>query len=203
MKKNNEEKAYFLQRLLAFIIDLVIVSTIVSIITFPFTSSKNIENLNEEANELVEKYVNEEIDVKTYFNQTQDISYDLSRELNVSSIIEVIVYVLYFVVFQIYRNGQTIGKKCLKIKIVKNDNSDLTMNGMLVRSMFNNFILADILMILISLFGRSVYFYGSLFVVVFQYSILFLSILLVAFSKNGRSLGDYITNTKVIKLSEK
>lgn len=54
MKKNNEEKAYFLQRLLAFIIDLVIVSTIVSIITFPFTSSKNIENLNEEANELVE-----------------------------------------------------------------------------------------------------------------------------------------------------
>ena len=203
MKKNNEEKAYFLQRLLAFIIDLVIVSTIVSIITFPFTSSKNIENLNEEANELVEKYVNEEIDVKTYFNQTQDISYDLSRELNVSSIIEVIVYVLYFVVFQIYRNGQTIGKKCLKIKIVKNDNSDLTMNGMLVRSMFNNFILADILMILISLFGRSVYFYGSLFVVVFQYSILFLSILLVAFSKNGRSLGDYITNTKVIKLNEK
>lgn len=141
--------------------------------------------------------------MKTYFNQTQDISYDLSREMNVSSIIEVIVYVLYFVVFQIYRNGQTIGKKCLKIKIVKNDNSDLTMNGMLVRSMFNNFILADILMILISLFGRSVYFYGSLFVVVFQYSILFLSILLVAFSKNGRSLGDYITNTKVIKLSEK
>ena len=201
--KNSNEKAYFLQRLLAFLIDFVLISTISSFLTIPFTNSDNVEKLNKEANEIVEKYANQEIDIETYFNQAQDISYDLSRESGVASVIEIIVLILYFVVFQIYRNGQTIGKECLKIRVVKSDGSDLTMNGMLVRALINDFILSNIFVVIIMLFSRDVYFYGSLIIVIFQYIMIFISIIMVAFSREGKSLADYLTNTKVINIGRK
>lgn len=192
------EKVYFLQRLVAFLVDVFLVSFICSIVTMPFTNSNNISKLSKESQEIVNDLSNKKIDVVTYFNKIQDVSYDLSQETCVASVIEIIIFILYFVVFQVYNGGQTIGKKLLKMKVVSNDSGDLNMNSMVLRAFLDNFILSNILSLIISLFGRSTYFYGSFVILILQYIVVFISIFMVLFGKEGRSLGDLVSKTKVV-----
>jgi len=199
---NSGERAYFLQRLLAYFVDIIIVVTISTLISYPFTSNKSVEKLNEQSTEIMEKYTKQEIDAQTYINQSMDNSYQIYRETGLSTVITIVIYVLYFIVFQTYMKGQTIGKRFMKIKIVKNDNSELTMNDMILRNLINNFILADILRAILVLISKNAYFYGSMIVEVIQYSILIASIFMIIIRKDGRSVADFIAGTKVINLKE-
>lgn len=199
---NNEERAYFLQRLLAYFVDVIIVVTVATLISYPFTSNKSVEKLNQQSTEIMEKYTKQEIDAQTYVNQSMDNSYQISKETGLSTVITIVLYVLYFIVFQTYMEGQTIGKRFMKIKVVKNDNSELTMNDMILRNLINNFILADILIAILVLISRDAYFYGSMVVEAIQYSILIASIFMIIIRKDGRSVADFIAGTKVINLKE-
>jgi len=161
-----------------------------------------VEKLNEQSTAIMEKYTKQEIDAQTYINQSMDNSYQIYRETGLSTVITIVIYVLYFIVLQNYMKGQTIGKRFMKIKIVKNDNSELTMNDMILRNLINNFILADILRAILVLISKNAYFYGSMIVEVIQYSILIASIFMIIIRKDGRSVADFIAGTKVINLKE-
>ena len=41
---------------------------------------------------------------KAYFNQSMDNSYQLSKETGLTNIVTIVVYVLYFIVYQMYMN---------------------------------------------------------------------------------------------------
>ena len=197
MKTN---KAYFIQRVVAYIIDIIFITIISSLITMPFVNNNNVAKLNEEMNNAAQNYTEKKIDMDTYVNQTLDISYQEAKETGLSNVISIIVLVLYFVVFQIYNNGQTIGKKLLKIKIVKNDNSELTMNNMIIRELFNSFILVNIIVSVVILFGKNAYFCGA--VEFIQYIFIIVTMFMIMIRKDGRGLPDMMANTKVISSEE-
>ena len=199
MKTN---KAYFIQRAVAYIIDIIFITIISSLITMPFVNNNNVAKLNEEMNNAAQNYTEKKIDMDTYVNQTLDISYQEAKETGLSNVISIIVLVLYFVVFQIYNNGQTIGKKLLKIKIVKNDNSELTMNNMIIRELFNSFILVNIIVSVVILFGKNAYFYGAVSIELLQYIFIIVTMFMIMIRKDGRGLPDMMANTKVISSEE-
>ncbi len=199
MKTN---KAYFIQRVVAYIIDIIFITIISSLITMPFVNNNNVAKLNEEMNNAAQNYTEKKIDMDTYVNQTLDISYQEAKETGLSNVISIIVLVLYFVVFQIYNNGQTIGKKLLKIKIVKNDNSELTMNNMIIRELFNSFILVNIIVSVVILFGKNAYFYGAVSIELLQYIFIIVTMFMIMIRKDGRGLPDMMANTKVISSEE-
>lgn len=203
-KKNSDEnnKAYFLQRLLAYVLDMTIVVFVSTLISYPFISTKAVDKLNKQSSEILEKYQNQEISAKTYFNQSMDNSYQLSKETGLTNIVTIVVYVLYFIVYQMYMNGQTIGKRIMKIRIVKNKDGTLSMNDMLVRGLINNYILANILIAIFVLINRNTYVYGSSIVQIIQYAILIASIFMIIIRKDGRSVADLICGTKVVSLKE-
>lgn len=203
-KKNSDEnnKAYFLQRLLAYVLDMTIVLLVSTLISYPFISTKAVDKLNKQSSEILEKYQNQEISAKTYFNQSMDNSYQLSKETGLTNIVTIVVYVLYFIVYQMYMNGQTIGKRIMKIRIVKNKDGTLSMNDMLVRGLINNYILANILIAIFVLINRNTYVYGSSIVQIIQYAILIASIFMIIIRKDGRSVADLICGTKVVSLKE-
>jgi uncharacterized RDD family membrane protein YckC len=203
-KKNSDEnnKAYFLQRLLAYVLDMTIVVLVSTLISYPFISTKAVDKLNKQSSEILEKYQNQEISAKTYFNQSMDNSYQLSKETGLTNIVTIVVYVLYFIVYQMYMNGQTIGKRIMKIRIVKNKDGTLSMNDMLVRGLINNYILANILIAIFVLINRNTYVYGSSIVQIIQYAILIASIFMIIIRKDGRSVADLICGTKVVSLKE-
>lgn len=197
----NKNYANFWQRLCAFIIDIFIVSTVTSLFTQPFANSKKIENLSDEAYEVIEQYKNKKIDMNTYVDKTTTISYEISRSNGLLSIIGIAISILYFVVYQFKFNGQTIGKKLLKIKIVKRNKGILNINDFLFRSLIINFILFDIISLCFLVFStRKIYFYGVGFFQFIQYAIIFISCIMILSKKNKQGLHDVLVNTEVIKV---
>lgn len=198
--KDSKKNAAFVERLGAFIIDFIIISIVVSFITYPFTNNSNYKKLNDEATELIEKYQNGDIKPDVYINRAADINYDIARQTGLSSVISVIIFALYFIVYQYKKGGQTIGKKLLKIRVVKSDSLELTINDIMFRALIVDFILYNIITLCIMLFvNKSAYFYTVMIFEVIQYLVLFVSAIMILSRKDKKGLHDFITHTEVIK----
>lgn len=203
VEKKAPEKIYakFWQRLCAFIIDMFLISMVASVITQPFTNQENIQKLSDEANTTMKEYYKKKkIDVDTYINRTSDISYDMARETVLLSIINIAIALVYFVIVQFKNNGQTIGKKLLHIRVVKQDNSNLTMNDILFRALLIDSILFDMIILCFTVFSnKDGYFYGVGSIIIIQYLVLFVSCMMILSKNNKQGLHDIIAKTEVIK----
>ena len=200
VKKSPDIKAMFSQRVLAFLIDLVLLSMITSLITMFIPMNDTATKLYEEQNRVLEGYVEGTVSMEEYVNQMIDISYDISRQTVIISIVAIVISLLYYVVYPCYNNGQTFGKKLMKIKLVKTNDKELTMNDLLIRSMINNSILVNIINVALVLFlGKNLYLSTSSFVSIIQYLVLTISLIMIAFTKNAQGLHDKAVHTEVVQ----
>lgn len=197
MKNNN---ASFIKRFLAFIIDMFIIAMISSIITSPLSSNNNYEKLVKELSEVTEQYFSGKIDTKTYISKTSDINYDISKETGMVTIITIGIYILYYVILQFYNKGRTLGKKLLRIKLVSSiDNKDLTMNQVALRALIINSILLELILVIVILIGnKDIYFTSSMIFELVNMIVLFAIAIMVSSRDDHRGLHDLITKTKVI-----
>lgn len=194
-----KNKPYFIQRFVAFIIDVLLVSFLASLIASPFLDSKSISKLEESTSEISQQFVKGEINTMEYLSENAPISYELARKSGLVSIILVFLYILYFIVFQFYSKGQTIGKKLVKIR-VENIDGELTMNNLVFRSLLINSILYRMISLCLMVFGNStIYFYGSISFELIQYTLLAVCGFMVMFGKSGRGLHDFLGHTQVVR----
>lgn len=198
--KAKGEKALFVQRFIAFLLDIFILSSIASLISYPFLDAKSIDKLNKNSSEVIEKYATGEIDMDTYVDEVKGISYQLSQKQGVVSLVTLFLAVLYFIVYQYYNNGQTIGKKLMKIKVVSSTDKEITMNSFIFRSLIVNSILVDMISFAIVIFGNeTAYFYGVAICGIIKYTLLLICGFMVMWSKSGLGLHDRIAHTTVVK----
>ena len=199
-KKSYDIKAMFSQRVLAFLIDLVLISVISFIITTFVPVNDTATKLYEEQNKVLEDYVEGTVSMEEYVNQMVDLSYDISKQTVIVSIVTIVISLLYYVVYPCYNNGQTFGKKLLKIKIKKTNDKELSMNDLLIRGMINNSILVNIINIILVLsLSKSLYLSTSSLLTVIQYLILIVSLVMIAFTKKAQGLHDIIVKTEVVQ----
>lgn len=195
-----KQNALFLQRMLAFILDIMIVTTVVSLISFPFIDEDSIQKLNTSSTEIAEQFMTEKIDAKTYMTESINVSYEMAKKNGAVTIITIFLNILYFIVFQFYHKGQTLGKKILRIQVVSDQEEDLTMNQMIFRSLLVNFILADMITFGFVIFAnKATYFYGVGAIEMIQYAIMIISVFMIMFSKTGRGIHDLVAHTKVVR----
>lgn len=200
MPKAKTEKALLIQRVVAYLIDVMIIAMVSTLIATPFYDNDSMEKLNKTNNELVEKYMKKEINSKTYISESIDLSYEISRKNGIISLLTIFLGVIYFVCFQLYTKGQTLGKKIMKIRIIDNDKKELGVNQIIFRSLIIDSILVDILVMILVIFGnKNVSFYGTMTLNFVQYIIIFVATIMVIVTKDGRGLHDVICNTRVIK----
>ena len=186
--KTKNKKAYFVQRLCAFIIDVLLVYIVATLVITPFTNEKETKKLNDEVNQLLEQFTTKEIASNEFADKNIDLTYTI------------VLNILYFVVFQLYNRGQTIGKSLMKIKVVS-DTDELTMNQMIFRSFLANSILLDIITFMFMLSNsRMVYFSGIAVFSTIQYTITLISIFMVLMSKDGRAVHDRLVRTRVVRI---
>lgn len=201
-KDESDKKALFIQRFLAFIIDIVLVAFGASFLAIPFIDVSSIEKLNIEMNTVINSYMGSEIDEKTFLAESSSINYQLSRKSGTLTFITIFIEILYFIVYQLYNNGQTLGKKLLKIKVVSSNGEELNMNQMIFRTLIINSILYGFIDFAFTIFaGQNTYFYGMLVVELIQYLVFFISGLMIMFSKSGKGLHDLVSYTKVVKVN--
>ena len=199
VKKSPDIKAMFSQRVLAFLIDLLLLSIICSLITMFVPVNDTATKLYEEQNRVLEGYVDGSVSMKEYVNQMVDLGYDISRQTVIVSIVTIVISLLYYVVYPCYNNGQTLGKKLMKIKIKKTNDTELSMNDLLIRSMINNSILVNIINVILVLFlSKNLYLSTSSLVSFIQYLVLIISLIMIAFTKNAQGLHDKVCKTEVV-----
>ena len=197
----NNSKAFFVQRFGAFVIDFMIVFFVVSLIASLFIDQKVTDSLVSQSNNLMNNYVNEKIDTNSFISQYSVLSYKIARNNGGLSLTMIVVNVLYFIVFQLYNKGQTIGKSLFKIRVVSND-GELEMNQMLFRGLIANSILMELISFAIMLFCKNdVYFYCVGVIEIMQYLIMFVSMIMILNHKDGRALHDKVVNTSVIRVN--
>lgn len=200
VKIDTDIKAMFSQRLLAFLLDVVILSIITTLITAFIPLNDNASKLYEEQNQILEDYVGGTSSMEDYVNQMVDIEYDIAKYTVVSSIAAVVISLLYYVIYPCYNNGQTFGKKLMKIRIKKTNDKDLSMNDLLIRSMVNNSILLNIICIALVLFlSKDLYLITTSLVSWLQYLVMIISVIMIAFTKNAQGLHDKLAKTEVVQ----
>ena len=186
----------FFKRLGAFFVDCIILYFVLTIITPLIPTTIDVENLNNQSIEILEKYMNEEITDEKFVEDTNDISYKLSKGTYLSSIAGIVIYILYFVVYQSYNNGQTLGKKLFKIRVVKMDDTNPGINSLLKRCLIPYGILVNfILAVLILVASKNIYITTNTILAYIHVIVLFVSI--ITMMVKSRGLHDYLANTKI------
>ena len=195
-----------LKRIIAYLIDILLVSIVVT----PFINIKainpNIDDYNkyyEEYTQLIEDANNGDIDTSSeeYKNEIIDLNYKIAEYKVINSSISVVSLIIYFVIIQYFLKGQTVGKKILKLKVVSNKDKELNIGNYFVRSLIlNNIIFSIILIIGVYIFKPNGYYNLSMVVSYLQLLVMSVIILMVVLRKDNRGLHDIIAGTKVISL---
>ncbi len=190
------------RRVLAFIIDILIVSFISSAISSIKFINPTLDKYNE-SYEQYEKYINEKLTPEEAQNimnseEYQNLTYNLKYTGRYTSLITLIVSFLYFVVLQYYTKGYTGGKKLLNIK-VESEEKELKFYQLLLRSfIINSLLTSGLSLIAVSFLSKESYFSVEIFIEVLDMGLLFLSFGMMLYRQDGKGLHDLIANTKVV-----
>lgn len=192
-------EASFGKRLAAFIIDSIIVTMVFTLLTNFIPVSKNVETLNKQMSEVGEKYLSDDITVLEYYNQYGILAHSLDKEMFLSSLLNFVLLIGAFVIIPFYNKGQTIGKKILKIRLVKDEGS-LSINDLIIRNIITNgFAYTLIGFTLVFLVSDSIYFITISILSFIQFLLVITSVFMVLYRHDKKGLQDIICNTSVIE----
>lgn len=159
---------------------------------------------------LKEAYSDKELSKKEYNSIVDDTNekymdlainkqYEISKTNIVNTVVTIVIMIVYFVIIQYFRKGQTIGKSILKIKVYSKDGDRPSINNLMLRSL----IITDIIWSSIRiycLYNMDAYGYNNASFILsnIMYLILFISLLFVVYRKDNKSLQDLFAGTKVV-----
>ena len=192
-------KATFYERLASYIIDFLIVSSLLSIICYKLPDNSN--TYIEEINTIYESYTKNEITPTDFADKYLDIVYNEEKKDILTPTISVILTIGYFIVFQYLNNGQTLGKKILKIQVVdKNTNKPPSILKGTIRTIFILNIASNIITIILrTCANKNTYLITSTILSIFNWIFLVITIVLMISKSSCRGLHDLMANTIVIK----
>ena len=188
------------QRIIAYMIDIIIVSIISSIITLGIPRSR----LYNETKKDTERILGEYIDNKMNMNEATDSffenQYILSKENVPVAIIELTLTIGYFVLFAYYNKGQTIGKKYAHIRVVTIEGEDVNYSQLFGRTLIiNGCLLSIISLALIGIINSNQYANTIGLMGLVQSILTLCAIVMVARRSDKRGLHDILFKTKVIE----
>ncbi len=196
----------FFKRAFAYILDMLIVSLLVMLLSYIPLLNPNRNAYSEKYNELFnvsEQVNNNEISEEEYNEAAIPISYDIYRLSTPTVIINVVCYLLYFGVLPFLYNGQTIGKKLFQIRVVSASDKKLSLANYLLRAtILGNIIISIGSTLVVYIFNVNNFYpiYQNLNLV--GYIINYVSLFMILVRQDNRGIHDFVANTKVIFTEE-
>lgn len=191
-----------LKRIIAFVIDIVIVSLVVSLINLlPLDPYKDkYKDAYEKYNEVVQKSTEDE--KNDYKDEIIELNYEVYKYRTYSSMFSATALILYFGVLPLVMNGQTLGKKIMKLRVVSNNEKKLNFWKYLIRIVILNNIWLSLINVGAVYVVSGVKFYYVTYVISMLSSLIYmLNLIMVMFRKDNRGLHDMVAGTKVIEVS--
>lgn len=196
----------FFKRLLAFILDILIVSLVVTLLSYIPFLNPNRDAYSEKYNELVNVYEQvekNEISQEEYNEAAIPISYELYR-LNIPTIlVDIVCSLLYFGVLPFFMDGQTIGKRLFQLRVVSANDKPLNIVNYLLRAVvLRNILISLALLAVIYFMDASNYYNVYQNVNLVGYIIMYINLFMIVMRQDNRGLHDFIANTKVVFTQE-
>ena len=204
------------KRFLAYFIDLFIISILIVLLSQVKFLNPNRNKYKKAVGEYTE--YNKELQEKIKKMETVDSEALLTDEYvkyvkNIDyygvsyTIIEIVVFILYFTILPLFNNGQTFGKEFMKIRIINNNDSNVGFGKLLLYSLFmpictNIFLytlVKNVLLAVLVFFLKPwSYFYvnGSISMILAIYC--YIDVITLFINKNHLSIHDKLLKTKVI-----
>lgn len=191
-----------LKRIIAFVIDIVIVSLVVSLINLlpidPYQDKY--KDTYEKYNEVVRKST--EDGSHDYKDEIIELNYEVYKYRTYSSVFSAAALILYFGVLPLVMNGQTLGKKVMKLRVVSNNDKKLNFWKYLIRIVILNNIWLSLINVGAVYIVDGVKFYYVTYVISMISSLVYmLNLIMVMFRKDNRGLHDMVAGTKVIEVN--
>mgnify|MGYP004560978885 FL=1 len=188
-----------LKRIIAFVIDIVIISLI-----FRVVSILPIDPYKEKYNETYKKYTEVVEDNKEVSDENKDeiieLNYEVYKYRTYSSIISASIFVLYFGVLQYALKGQTVGKKLMKIKVESSNDKKVTIWKYILRIIVLNNIWLSLLNTGAVYIFKDVNFYYVTYVISMISSLLYMmNLIMIMFRNDNRGIHDFVAGTKVVE----
>lgn len=206
-------------RITAYLIDLLLVTFLVTFLIGNSYTNPFYNNTNEAYKEFSTIYNEEKKNVDSS-NEKEIIEFTKKvspyyrtyyiRKYFASSLWMIILIVFYFGLFAYLNDGQTLGKKMFKVRVVNKDGKSAKFHQLVIRNVFggltllagNNLVL--LLNIVLPFIKDGFTFTITSYIISLLGVILdVVFIVLFIFKKNGRTLDDLIGSTKVISVSKK
>lgn len=196
----------FFKRLLAFILDILIVSLVVTLLSYIPFLNPNRDAYSEKYNELVNVYEQvekNEISQEEYNEAAIPISYELYR-LNIPTIlVDIVCSLLYFGVLPFFMDGQTIGKRLFQLRVVSANDKPLNIVNYLLRAVvLRNILISLALLAVIYFMDASNYYNVYQNVNLVGYIIMYINLFMIVMRQDNRGLHDFVANTKVVFTQE-
>lgn len=193
------KKANFYKRLVAYMIDMFIVGLVISIISYNFDTTR-LEKLSDKSIKLMNSFANGDISSDKYFFEYADILYKVNKANVNSNLLGLVIYVGYFVLFQFFNGGATIGKKLLKIKVVYQGGGEVSLWQMIVRtSIINGIVPLALSLILVFTTKGLVFLTLSSVVGLFENIFVIICVFMLLYKSDCLALHDIMSKSVVIE----
>ncbi len=194
-----------LKRGIAYIIDILIVSIIISVFsTFDFLNINldKYSDYQEKINEVMVSYNDKEISEEEYNQQIISLSYEMNRTGVNYNVLGISVLILYFVVFQYFMKGQTVGKKLMKIKVTSDNGGKVSIFSYFIRSLIVNNLFATILsVVFVLILKENIYYYVNMGFNNIGTVLMYAAIIMMFWRFDGRGLHDILAKTSVVDVN--
>lgn len=193
-----------LKRLMAYVIDIFMVSFIASLIMLLPGLNQNVEDQKDYVTEYYD-YIFKSTGGSSDIDEEKgiEILYNMEKSAVTLTIVTTGILFLYFGVAAYICNGQTIGKKIFNIKIVPQKGKNLNQGLFILRSILVTQIPIKIASILAIMYCKIDTWYQISSVIGYISNIfMFIMLGFIIFRDDERGLHDLICNTKVISTKE-
>ena len=196
-----QEKVKMYKRILAFIIDFLLVAVLSSIVMYAIPHSDKYNETLENSVTL-RKYITESeepLSSKELMNISNELTYDSYKYGVLENSITIVIMISYFTLFTYFYHGQTIGKKLVKTQVVSLDGKDPSLLSSFGRSVLISRAFADIITLVLVLSMKKATFIKSYYYIDMVLTVIWIACPIVAiWRQDGRGLHDLIGKTKVL-----
>ena len=204
---------YIYRRISAFLIDMflvVLIATLFSGIKYMNPLMDNYEEAYSEYSTIYKEASSDLLkstsfsDLYKFAKKIGKAIYKLDLTTSLTNVYYLVFYFLYFVVFAYFTEGQTIGKRMFKLRVVGDDGKKVKFSSLFLRGLIsgNTLFMGVNIMVAVELLclllpQNEIYIYATAFASMISYIIEIIALVLL-FSKSHRSLDDYLGKTKVV-----
>ncbi len=190
------------KRLIAYIIDLIFITSILMIIFYFFPVSNEEKKIQTQIDQIGEKYALQEMDKMTYFMELSSLEKKLSNLEAIEVFVNSIVIVIYYILIPYIMKGSTFGKKIMNLKIVSKSGEKVNLMSLFIRTLLVDGLLTCLL-ITFAIYFIPQDFYLSFVTIlaILQVLTLIIGFFMIKYRGNSEGLQDICSFSKVVKIS--